>query len=146
VRYFVAAALLTAATSVLPADIYGCKDANGNWRFTNTESESSDCKLKPISTTESLPRAERERTAPATRSSKGEFAGLTSAQAGPDPTARLDALEAWARGARETLDPVTHALVDPDESVRARAQELWESVLNAKTGREDSNQLHRSAR
>ena len=30
----------------------------------------------------------------------------------------------------ESLDPVTYALVDPDESVRARAQELLEQRLN----------------
>jgi len=47
----------------------------------------------------------------------------------PDPNIRLDALEAWALAPRQTLDPVTYALVDPDESVRARAQELFEEVL-----------------
>ena len=27
------------------------------------------------------------------------------------------------------MDPLTHALVDADEQVRARAQELWEEAL-----------------
>jgi hypothetical protein len=47
-----------------------------------------------------------------------------------DPHMRLAALEVWAGGPRESLDPVTYALVDPDESVRARAQELWEQELD----------------
>jgi len=46
-----------------------------------------------------------------------------------DPAIRLYALEAWALAPGERLDPVTHALVDPDESVRARAQELLEEAL-----------------
>jgi hypothetical protein len=46
-----------------------------------------------------------------------------------DPHMRLAALEVWAGGPRESLDPVTYALVDPDESVRARAEELLEQEL-----------------
>jgi hypothetical protein len=48
----------------------------------------------------------------------------------PDPNFRLRALEAWARQPAASLDPITSALVDPDESVRARAQELLEQKLN----------------
>jgi hypothetical protein len=33
------------------------------------------------------------------------------------------------RSLENTFDPVTHALVDPDESVRAGAQELFEKAL-----------------
>jgi hypothetical protein len=47
----------------------------------------------------------------------------------PDPQVRLQGLEAWKRHPGETLDVVTYALVDPDESVRARAQELFEQEL-----------------
>ena len=47
----------------------------------------------------------------------------------PDPNVRIQALDAWARQPGESLDPVTYALVDPDESVRARAQELLEQEL-----------------
>lgn len=47
----------------------------------------------------------------------------------PDPNVRLQALDIWARQAGASLDPVTYALVDPDESVRARAQELFEREL-----------------
>jgi hypothetical protein len=48
----------------------------------------------------------------------------------PDPSVRVQALDAWAQGPGASLDPVTYALVDPDESVRARAQELFERELN----------------
>lgn len=47
----------------------------------------------------------------------------------PDPQTRLAALEVWAAGPRESLDPVTYALVDADEWVRLRAQELLEQEL-----------------
>ena len=47
----------------------------------------------------------------------------------PDPRVRIHALETWAQHPGEKLDPVTYALVDPDESVRARAQELLEAAL-----------------
>ena len=47
----------------------------------------------------------------------------------PDPNVRIQGLDAWARQPTASLDLVTHALVDPDESVRARAQELFEQEL-----------------
>lgn len=47
----------------------------------------------------------------------------------PDPQVRLQGLDAWAQQPGDSLDPVTYALVDPDESVRARAQELFEQAL-----------------
>jgi hypothetical protein len=47
----------------------------------------------------------------------------------PDASMRLQALETWAQNPGETLDPVTYALVDPDESVRTRAQTLFEEAL-----------------
>lgn len=56
-------------------------------------------------------------------------AGLADALNSPDPRERIRALETWAQHPGDTLDPVTYALVDPDESVRARAQELLEAVL-----------------
>ncbi|HEY2920959.1 MAG TPA: HEAT repeat domain-containing protein [Candidatus Binatia bacterium] len=58
-----------------------------------------------------------------------EPAWLAEARNDPDPRVRLNAIETWARNPGESLDPVTHALVDPDESVRARAQELFEEAL-----------------
>lgn len=47
----------------------------------------------------------------------------------PDRNVRIQALDAWAREPTGSLDPVTYALVDPDESVRARAQEVLEQEL-----------------
>lgn len=58
-----------------------------------------------------------------------EAAWLTAAREDPDPSVRLHALEVWAQRPGESLDPVTYALVDPDDSVRARAQELMEREL-----------------
>ena len=46
-----------------------------------------------------------------------------------DPNVRIQALDAWAQRPGESLDDVTYALVDPDESVRARAQEVLEQEL-----------------
>jgi hypothetical protein len=42
---------------------------------------------------------------------------------------RLQALEQWAQRPGEALDPVTYGLVDENESVRTRAQELYEQQL-----------------
>jgi len=61
-----------------------------------------------------------------------EPAWLTDALKDPDPTVRLNAIEAWARNPGESLDPVTYALADQDEEVRARAQELLEEALARK--------------
>lgn len=45
---------------------------------------------------------------------------------------RIQTLEQWAQQRQgDSVDPLTYALVDPDEQVRARAQELWERVLAA---------------
>ena len=54
---------------------------------------------------------------------------LAAALNDADPRVRIRALETWAQQPGEDLNPVTYALVDPDESVRARAQELLEGVL-----------------
>jgi len=56
-------------------------------------------------------------------------ARLAEAYGSPDPRIRIRALEVWAQHPGEDLNPLTYALVDPDESVRARAQELLEAVL-----------------
>lgn len=65
---------------------------------------------------------------PVPLSAAEEPAWLTEARNDPDPRVRLNAIEAWARNPGESLDPVTYALVDPDEQVRARAQELFEEA------------------
>jgi hypothetical protein len=58
-----------------------------------------------------------------------EPAWLVEARDDPDPTVRLQAIELWANDPGENLNPFTYALVDPDESVRARAEELFEAAL-----------------
>jgi hypothetical protein len=50
----------------------------------------------------------------------------------PDPRVRLHAIETWSQKSGDTLDPATHAMVDPDETVRARAQQLFEDALARK--------------
>jgi hypothetical protein len=47
----------------------------------------------------------------------------------PDVTVRLQALELWAEQPDDDIDSLTYALVDEDEQVRARAEELWEQQL-----------------
>ena len=50
-----------------------------------------------------------------------------------DTAVRIQALERWAeQGAATPLNPLSQALVDPDELVRTRAQELVERVWAAK--------------
>ncbi len=55
-----------------------------------------------------------------------------AAREDPDPRVRLHAIETWSQKPGDTLDPVTHALVDPDETVRVRAQQLFEDALARK--------------
>jgi len=47
----------------------------------------------------------------------------------PEPNVRVQGLDAWSRLPGAPLDAVTYALVDPDESVRTRAQELFEQEM-----------------
>jgi hypothetical protein len=47
----------------------------------------------------------------------------------PDPRMRRFALEQWARGPTEALDLVAAALVDPEESIRERAEQVFEEAL-----------------
>jgi hypothetical protein len=47
----------------------------------------------------------------------------------PDATVRLQALETWAQQPGTGIDPLTYALVDEDEAVRARAEALYEQQL-----------------
>lgn len=58
---------------------------------------------------------------------------LDAAREDPDPRVRLHAIESWAAKPGKTLDPMTYALVDPDETVRARAQELFEEALERRS-------------
>jgi hypothetical protein len=53
----------------------------------------------------------------------------------PDVGVRLMALEHWAQQPSETIDPVTAALVDEDEEVRTRAEELYDQHLTREATR-----------
>jgi hypothetical protein len=74
----------------------------------------------------SLPSATRDNEQYQT---EGMPAWLAGALDDPDPHMRIQALGAWAQHPGEILYLLTNALVDPDESVRARAQELLEEAL-----------------
>ena len=55
---------------------------------------------------------------------------LAELGAHPDATVRLQALELWAQQPGDALDPEFYAFLDDeDESVRARAEALWEQQL-----------------
>jgi hypothetical protein len=60
----------------------------------------------------------------------------TMVLANPQPQERIQALEQWV-AARDgsDVDPLTHALVDPHEQVRARAEELLEAVWSGNSSR-----------
>ncbi len=71
-----------------------------------------------------------------TTNSQSQAADNTSWQAvareDADPRVRLHAVETWSQKPGNTLDPATHAMVDEDETVRARAQQLFEDALARK--------------
>ena len=69
------------------------------------------------------------RVHPARDTEEEEPAWLIEARDDPDPAVRLQAIELWAHDPGDNLNPFTYALVDPDESVRARAEELLEAAL-----------------
>ncbi|MFN0315949.1 MAG: hypothetical protein ACKVQA_13040 [Burkholderiales bacterium] len=123
-RFLIFMMLLGAVAPALGGRIYECVDAHGNPRFTNLEHEIKGCKVLGISP----PSTQAQGKGPAV-SAVEQLEWLSTAREDLDPSARLQAIEEWARGSQEGLDPVTHALLDPDESVRARAQELWEAAL-----------------
>ena len=60
-----------------------------------------------------------------------EIAFWLSAEAfnGSQSEARRQMLDAWAQHTGSSLDPLTYALVDPEESLRTRAEQLFEYEL-----------------
>ena len=131
VRPFIVVLVVATAAPALRAEVYECVDVNGSYRYTNVVSLAKGCRFLNVLPPETFPAAESQIKVLAT-SPKVELEALTGAHDAPSPAARLQAIEDWARGARESLDPVTYALVDSDESVRARAQELWEEALKVR--------------
>ena len=82
------------------------------------------------STAASSDRQQREARAAADLAQHEAWAQwYAAARAHPDVSVRLQALEQWAQQPGEALDPVTYALVDGDEDVRTRAQDLWAQQL-----------------
>jgi hypothetical protein len=124
-RCHIALLLLAAAAPSVCAELYVCTDAQGRPHYTDVEPGAKACKR--VSALPVLADATPPRTTTAAPPAV-DLAALTAAREDPDPGARLRALEDWARGPRDSLDPLTHALVDPDETVRARAQELLEQA------------------
>ena len=138
-KCFIALLVLLAEAPGLRAEIYECVGANGNLRYTNVKAEVKGCKRLIVFMPDPLPgsrSAAPEATAAAAPQMKSapetESAWLMSAYGSPEPSARLQAVEDWARGSRDSLDPLSYALLDPDESVRARAQELMEETLRSR--------------
>jgi len=56
-------------------------------------------------------------------------AWLEAALNDPNPKVRIQALDYWSEHPGEKLDPLTSAMVDPDERVRAHAEKLFEEAL-----------------
>jgi hypothetical protein len=128
VLHLIVVLVVAAAAPGLRAEVYECVDANGSYRYTNVILLARGCKFLNVLPPDSFPAAESQANVVAT-SPTTDLAALTTVRDAAPPATRLQAIEDWARGSRDALDPVTYALVDPDESVRARAQELWEETL-----------------
>jgi hypothetical protein len=63
------------------------------------------------------------------------MARVSAALQNPDPGVRLKGLEQWAQHpGGYSIEPLSQALVDPDESVRARAQQLFDHALATQGG------------
>ena len=60
----------------------------------------------------------------------------------PEVSLRLHALDVWAEHPNDGIDPLTYALVDADESVRTRAQELYSQYLLGEDATAQSIQVH----
>jgi hypothetical protein len=101
----------------------------GGLFFTPTRHDTASHGLSPSGSTQS-----RSAARTAGRSYTGETfsevaPGSAEAPSDPDPERRLRAIEARANDPGADLDVLTYALVDPDEQVRARGQELFEAQL-----------------
>ncbi|MGH7207994.1 MAG: hypothetical protein ACREIL_01280 [Nitrospiraceae bacterium] len=88
------------------------------------------------STAASLDTQPREARAAAERAQQDAWAQWYAAvREHPDVSVRLQALEQWAQQPGEAIDPVTAALVDEDEQVRGRAQDLYDQQLTREASR-----------
>jgi hypothetical protein len=105
--------------------LYGCGGSSPerSGRATSPEKKTSESRRAPENTSTD---AWRSLLSNSERPSMEEPAGLTTARDDTDLSVQLQALETWGRDPEKMLDSLTHALVNPDEKVRARAQELLE--------------------
>ncbi len=101
----------------------------------NRRAEASEAPPSGHNLPASIPRLPIDRQPSMQKSDTGAFQRdaraqwYATARESPEVTVRLQALEQWAQQPNETLDPVTYALVDEDDTVRARAQTLYEQQL-----------------
>ena len=134
VRYLIGMLMLSAMTCPLRAEIYECRDRTSSLCYTDVKPEAKDCQRMVVLLSETMPSSQRQATfdrheTRTTTRRMTDAAWLATAYDHAEPSARLQSLEDWARGRRESLDAVSYALVDPDESIRTRAQALWEETL-----------------
>jgi len=110
--------------------LYGCggssSDISGDRSGRATSPETVALRRAPENTTTD---ARRSVLNESERHPTEEPAWLTAECDDPDPSVRLQAIEVWVREPGEALDLLTYALVDSDESVRSRAQDLLEEEL-----------------
>lgn len=128
------------AMALIAATLGGCDAANPE-RFPDPRHTGL-----PAPTTVALPGAVPPTPTLAAANASSVHAATSSAPNGPttgnaqalvapantsplDVTSRLVALERWAQELNGSLDVVSTAMVDPDESVRERAQQLFEEAL-----------------
>ena len=120
------------AATMMAAALSGCGDAVPNGRAVSAKTAAST----PVASTASRLVPGLAMRPPAASPTQHDLP-VTAATAlsfeevnqHPDSQMRMAALEVWAAGAKESLDPVTYALVDADDAVRTRAQELLEQEL-----------------
>ena len=87
-------------------------------------SPAPDARVPPAASPANLPPSDVQTIADQAQREARElwFAELRES---PDATVRLQALALWAQQPGDGIDPLTYALVDEDEAVRARAEALY---------------------
>jgi hypothetical protein len=96
--------------------------------LTDARSPAPDSRVQPAAASTDPSPSDAQTTADQAQREAREL-WFTELRESPDATVRLQALETWAQQPGEGIDPLTFALVDEDEDVRARAEALWEQQL-----------------
>lgn len=129
---------VTLAAAVLV--LHGCGDAPSPHVHRSTDPGAAHSAAQPLAWPAAgvvEPRLSRRLEAPAVLAARLDASAATDDSPpwlaellrAPDPNVRIQGLDAWAHQPDASLDPLTYALVDPDESVRAHAEELVEQAL-----------------